>query len=83
MFEGAAAGIGAALSAAFMGLASTQKRHAENRDCLIRLSSSLEQVSDRLEELHQDLRSERLEIFTRLSAAERAIARLEGRQNQN
>ena len=49
MFEVAAAGIGAALSAAFMGLASTQKRHAENRDCLIRLSSSLEQVSDRLE----------------------------------
>ena len=78
MFELAAAGVGAVLSAALMALTATQKRHSENRDCLIRLSSSLNQVSDRLEELHQDLRSERLEIFTRLSAAEQKIARLEG-----
>ena len=78
MVEVAAAIAGAAISATFLGVNSHNRRTAEGRDCLIRLSTSVDNVASRLEELHDDLRSERVEIFARLSAAEQKIARLEG-----
>ena len=82
MIELAAAAAGATISAVFLGFNTHNRRTIEGRDCLIRLSTSVDNVASRLEELHNDLRSERLEIFARLSAAEQKIARLEGRQNQ-
>ena len=78
MIELAAAAAGATISAVFLGFSSHNRRAVEGRDCLIRLSTSVDNVASRLEELHNDLRSERMEIFQRLSAAEQKIARLEG-----
>lgn len=83
MIELAAAAAGATISAAFLGFNAHNRRTAEGRDCLIRLSTSVDNVACRLEELHNDLRSERMEIFARLSAAEQKIARLEGRSHQS
>ena len=82
MIELAAAAAGATISAAFLGFSSHNRRASEGRDCLIRLSTSVDNVASRLEELHNDLRSERMEIFQRLSAAEQKIARLEGLSKQ-
>ena len=82
MIELVAAAAGATISAAFLGFNTHNRRTIEGRDCLIRLSTSVDNVASRLEELHNDLRSERMEIFARLSAAEQKIARLEGRSNQ-
>ena len=82
MIELVAAAAGATISAAFLGYNTHNRRTAEGRDCLIRLSTSVDNVASRLEELHNDLRSERMEIFARLSAAEQKIARLEGRSSQ-
>jgi len=60
------------------GLNSHNKRTAQDRDCLVRLSTSVDNMANQLDELHRDLRTERVEIFSRLNAAEQAIARLEG-----
>ena len=78
-----AAVAGASLSAIFMVFSSYGKRVMTSQECLTRLSVSVDNVAERLEELHQDLRSERTEIFSRLAAAERAIARLEAFQQQH
>lgn len=80
MIEIAAAVAGASVSAAVLGFNAHNRRAAEGRDCLIRLSTSVDNVALQLKDLHDDLRTERAEIFARLSAAERAIARLEGKQ---
>lgn len=60
------------------GLNSHTKRAAQDRDCLVRLSTSVDNMANQLDELHKDLRTDRVEIFSRLNAAEQAIARLEG-----
>ena len=78
MVEVAAAVLGAAASGLMFGLNSHSKRTAQDRDCLVRLSASVDNMANQLEELHRDLRTERVEIFSRLNAAEQAIARLEG-----
>lgn len=83
MFEMVAAVAGASLSAIFMVFSSYGKRVMAGQECLTRLSVSVDNVAERLEELHQDLRSERTEIFSRLAAAEKAIARLEAVQKHH
>jgi len=83
MFEMVAAVAGASLSAIFMVFSSYGKRVMAGQECLTRLSVSVDNVAERLEELHQDLRSERTEIFSRLAAAERAIAKLEAVQQHH
>jgi hypothetical protein len=83
MFEMVAAVAGASLSAIFMVFSSYGKRVMAGQECLTRLSVSVDNVAERLEELHQDLRSERTEIFSRLAAAEKAIARLEAVQRHH
>jgi hypothetical protein len=83
MFEMVAAVAGASLSAIFMVFSSYGKRVMAGQECLTRLSVSVDNVAERLEELHQDLRSERTEIFSRLAAAERAIAKLEAVQRHH
>jgi hypothetical protein len=83
MFEMVAAVAGASLSAIFMVFSGYGKRVMAGQECLTRLSVSVDNVAERLEELHQDLRSERTEIFSRLAAAERAIAKLEAVQRHH
>jgi len=83
MFEMVAAVAGASLSAIFMVFSNYGKRVMAGQECLTRLSVSVDNVAERLEELHQDLRSERTEIFSRLAAAERAIAKLEAVQRHH
>lgn len=77
-----AAVMGATVSGLLLSLNIHNKRTAQDRDCLVRLSASVDNIAGQLEELHKDLRTDRVEIFSRLNAAERAIARLEGPKNQ-
>jgi len=70
--------MGATVSGLLLSLNIHSKRAALDRDCLIRLSTSVDNMASQIAELHHDLRTERVEIFSRLNAAEQAIARLEG-----
>jgi len=75
--EIAAALIGAAISVAAMASGSSLKRANEGREALVRLTVGLESISNKLEQLHVDIRSDRKEIFGRISTLETRVARLE------
>lgn len=82
MVELAAAVTGAALSGLLFSLNGHSKRSAQDRDCLVRLIASVDSIDKQVQEMHKDLRTDRVEIFSRLNAAEQAIARLEGARKQ-
>jgi len=75
--EVAAAVLGAAITVSAMGVGALGARGREGRDALIRLASSVDNVAERLEQLHEDIRSDRKEFFSRLNNVEQRVARLE------
>lgn len=77
MVEVAAAVLGAAITVSAMGVGALGARGREGRDALIRLASSVDNVAERLEQLHEDIRSDRKEFFSRLNNVEQRVARLE------
>lgn len=77
MVELAAAMIGAAITVTAMATGSSIKRANEGREALVRLTVGLESISNKLEQLHVDIRSDRKEIFGRISTLETRVARLE------
>ena len=77
MVEVIAAVVGAAITVCAMGLGSTVRRSSEGRDAVIRLTSAVESVATRLEDLHVDIKADRKETYQRLNSLEQRVARLE------
>ncbi len=74
--------VAAVLSAALGGVGTTavivNSRSRENREIVIRLTVAVENVAQRLEELHEDIRVDRREVQSRITQLEQRTARLEG-----
>lgn len=79
MIEVLAAVTGASITAAAMGFGSSSRRNHEGREAVIRLTSAVESVAARLDELHVDLKADRREFFARLNDVEQRVAKLEAR----
>ena len=77
MIEVAAAVAGAVITVGAMGMGSMGARNREGRDALIRLATSVDNVAARLEQLHEDIKADRREYFSRLNSLEQRVARLE------
>jgi hypothetical protein len=81
VFEVLAAAAGAAISATLtaitMGISASSKRAIEGRDAVIRLTTAVENVAGRLEQLHVDIKADRREIFGRMNDIEHRLTRLE------
>jgi hypothetical protein len=77
MIEIAAAAVGAAFSAVVMAVSGAGRRASEGRDAVIRLTAAVENVANRLEELHVDIKADRRETYGRLNAIEQRVAKLE------
>lgn len=77
MVEILAAICGAALSATALATGSSVRRANEGREALVRLTVGLESISSKLEQLHVDIRSDRKEIFGRITSLETRVARME------
>lgn len=71
---------GAAVSVAAMATGSSMRRSTEGREALVRLTVGLESISNKLEQLHVDIRSDRKEIFGRISTLETRVARIEAHE---
>jgi len=69
--------LGAAITVSAMGVGALGSRGREGRDALIRLASSVDNVAERLEQLHEDIRADRKEYYSRLNSIEQRVARLE------
>ena len=83
MIELMAAALGALLgvggTGAIMTLSGAAKRNTESREAVIRLTSAVESIAGKLEELHQDMKEDRKTIYTKLDEHGNRITLLEGR----
>jgi outer membrane murein-binding lipoprotein Lpp len=75
-----AAILGASIGIAGMSVSGFTKRTNESREAVIRLTAAVESIAGKLEELHQDMKADRKEIYTRLNQHGERITVLENRQ---
>ena len=79
MIEIYAAILGASIGIAGMSVSGFTKRTSESREAVIRLTAAVESIAGKLEELHQDMKADRKEIYTRLNAHGERITVLENK----
>lgn len=79
MVEIAAALIGSGFTVAAMGISGGIKGNATNKEVVTRLTVAVENIASKLEELHQDIKSDRRETYTRLNSVEQRLSKLEAR----
>ena len=79
MIEIYAAVLGASIGIAGMSVSGFSRRNTESREAVIRLTSAVESIAGKLEELHQDMKADRKEIYTRLNEHGERITVLENK----
>jgi len=79
MIEIIAAVAGASISVAAMGAMGFSRKSDEARDAVIRLTSAVEHIASQLEVLHQDIKEDRKETFSRLGNVEQRVSKLEAK----
>ena len=80
MIEIYAAILGACIGVAGTSLSGFTKRTSESREAVIRLTAAVESIAGKLEELHQDMKADRKEIYTRLNDHGERLSVLENRK---
>ena len=79
MIEIYAAVLGASIGIAGMSVSGFTRRTSESREAVIRLTSAVESIAGKLEELHQDMKADRKEIYTKLNEHGNRITLLESK----
>lgn len=79
MIEIYAAILGASIGIAGMSVSGFTKRSSESREAVIRLTAAVESIDSKLEELHQDMKADRKEVYTRLNSHGERISALENK----
>jgi outer membrane murein-binding lipoprotein Lpp len=74
-----AAVLGASIGIAGMSISGFTKRTSESREAVIRLTMAVESIAGKLEELHQDMKADRKEIYTKLNEHGNRITLLESK----
>lgn len=80
MIEIYAAVLGASIGIAGMSVSGFTRRTSESREAVIRLTMAVESIAGKLEELHQDMRADRKEIYSRLNEQGERLTVLENRK---
>ena len=83
MVEVWAAVAGASITVAGLGASGLSPQNRLGQDSLIRLTAAVDNLSGRLDILHNDIKSKDVEVFGRLSELERSVARLEGHTDRH
>ena len=83
MVEVWAAVAGASITVAGLGASGLSRQNPVGQDSLIRLTAAVDNLSGRLDILHNDIKSKDVEVFGRLSELERSVARLEGHTDRH
>tara|TARA_S200002703_G_scaffold120791_1_gene106627 strand:- start:633 stop:887 length:255 start_codon:yes stop_codon:yes gene_type:complete len=76
-----AAVLGASIGVAGLTASGFSRRNNESREAVIRLTMAVESIAGKLDELHQDMKSDRKEIYTKLNLHDNRLTLLEGRAN--
>jgi polyhydroxyalkanoate synthesis regulator phasin len=77
MVEVWAAVAGASITVAGVGISGLSRQQQTGRESLVRLTASVDNLSSRLDILHNDIKTKDMEVFARLNELERQVARLE------
>ena len=80
MVEVYAAILGASIGVAGMSFSGFNKKQQEGREAVIRLSVAVENIAGKLEELHQDMKTDRDKIYSKLEVHENRLTMLEGKK---
>ena len=80
MIEIYAAILGASIGIAGMSISGFTRRTGESREAVIRLTAAVESIAGKLEDLHQDMKTDRREIYTRLNQHGERITVLENQK---
>ena len=83
MVEVWAAVAGASITTAFMGISGFSRQSRQSQDSLIRLTIAVDNLAERMDVLHNDIKTKDMEVFARLNELERCLARLEGHSDRN
>ena len=83
MVEVWAAVAGASITVAGLGVSGVSRQNRNGQDSLIRLTASVDNLSGRLDILHNDIKTKDMEVFARLNELERSVARLEGHTDRH
>lgn len=83
MVEVWAAVAGASITVAGVGVSGLNRQTQTSRESLVRLTASVDNLSSRLDILHNDIKTKDMEVFARLNELERSVARLEGHTDRN
>lgn len=63
-----------------MGYGSATRRANEGREAVIRLTTAVENVALRLDEIHLDIKADRKETWQRINALEMRVTKIEASQ---
>lgn len=80
MIEIYAAVVGASIGVAGLTASGFSRRNNESREAVIRLTMAVESIAGKLEELHQDMKADRKEIYTKLNEHGNRITLLESKE---
>ena len=83
MIEVWAAVAGASVTVVSLGISGLNRQTREGQDSLIRLTTAVDNLSNRLDILHGDIKTKDSELFSRVNNVERAVARLEGHSDRH
>lgn len=79
MVEIYAAILGASIGVAGLSLSGFNKRQNEAHDAVVRLSVAVENIAEKLEDLHKDMKDDRERIYGKLELHENRLTMLEGK----
>lgn len=79
MVEIYAAILGASIGVAGLSLSGFNKRQNEAHDAVVRLSVAVENIAEKLEDLHKDMKDDRERIYGKLEVHENRLTMLEGK----
>ncbi len=82
MVEIIAAVVGASIGIAGVSATGFSRRNSESREAVIRLTMAVESIAGKLEELHQDMKEDRREMYSKLNNHDVRLASLEGKVSQ-
>ncbi len=82
MIELLAAVAGASITAAAMSLNTASRQNVQTRETIVRLTTAVENLAERLDEFHRDVKGHNSEIFQRLRLLESSVARLEAQNKE-
>lgn len=82
MVEIIAAVVGASIGIAGVSATGFSRRNNESREAVIRLTAAVESIAGKLEDLHQDMKEDRREMYSKLNNHDVRLTALEGKVSQ-